>query len=286
MTSALEARGRARRGLLAAALAGLLAGALVAPATAVVGGARATPRAHAAVVSLADACTATLVAPDRLLTAGHCASHVDPGVTRVRIGGAAYVAARVARHPRFRYQLPAYPAQPDHDLAIVELDRPVPDIAPVALSTRPVRRGERLRLLGYGTSDPRRPGRFGVLRTARLVVRSATVCRHAIARADPDQKSQFHPTRMLCTQDPDGRAPYASGCNGDSGGPLLRWDRERRRSLLVGVDSWGVACGAQHGDPEVFVRVAGFRAFVLDPRPAWASARIRDPWDAAADAAG
>lgn len=288
MSFAWMARGRAGRAGLALAAAAALGGVVAGPASAVVGGVRLTPSAHPAVVTLADACTATLVRGDRLLTAGHCASHVDPGRTTVRIGpgAASYVAVRVARHPRFRYQLPAYPAEPDRDVAIVQLDRPVVGVAPIPISTRPARRGERLRLLGYGTADPDHPGRFGKLRQATLVVRSAAVCRRELRRVDPEQAPQFHPDRMLCTQDPDGRPPFASGCNGDSGGPLLRRDPARRRSVLVGIDSWGVACGARDGDPEVFVRLARERAFVVDPRPRWATVRIREPWDEDAGAAG
>lgn len=262
------------------AVATVLAVLLAVPvAGAVVGGTRAERSEFAAVVALARACTATLIQPDRLLTAGHCAGYVVPGRTVVRIGDphARYVATRVARHPRFRYQLPEYPAEPFHDVAIVELDRPVPDVTPMVVSGRTVRAGTRVEVVGYGTGDPDRPDRYGVLRRARLIVRSPSVCRRTLERALRGQGTQFHAGEMLCTQDPDGRLPYASGCNGDSGGPLLR--ATTRGPVVVGVDSWGIACGAKDGDPEVFARMSRERSFALSANPAWQTERIREPWD-------
>lgn len=271
--------------LVVAALAAALLAA--SPAAAVVGGTPAERSDFPAVIMLARACTATLIEPDRLLTAGHCAGYVDPGRTVVRIGDphVHYVATRVARHPHFRYQLPEYPAEPFHDVAIVELDRPVRDVAPMVVSGQVVRAGARVEVVGYGTGDPERPGRYGRLRRAELIVRSAGVCRKTLERVLEGQGAQFHSAEMLCTQDPDGRPPYASGCNGDSGGPLLL--KTARGRVIVGVDSWGIACGAKDGDPEVFARTSRERAFVMATDPAWEDQRIREPWDMpAARAAG
>jgi hypothetical protein len=250
----------------------LVVAALPADAGAVVAGRPAEREDHPAVVTLADACTATLVAPDRLLTAGHCVSHVSPGRTTVRIGGASVVASRVARHPRYQYLLPDEPAEPYRDVGLVELEAPVTDVRPV----RVPRPGAALRLVGYGTGDPHEPGHFGVLRTADLVVRADDECRDGLESALAGQGAQYRPAVMLCTQDADGRAPYASGCNGDSGAPLLRRTRGGR-DVVVGVDSWGVACGAEGGDPEVFARLSAEAAFVLAADPGWTTTRIPEP---------
>lgn len=263
-------------------LLGLLFAAPVAGA--VVGGKAVDRARYPAVVTLAEACTATLIGADRLLTAGHCASYVEPGVTTVSIGNPpqSYVAARVARHPGFRYQLPEVPAEPFHDVALVELDRPVEGVAPMRISSASVRAGTRVEVVGYGTADPERLDRFGVLRSAALIVRGVGVCRRSLEQALRGQGGQFHGASMLCTQDPDGRRPYASGCNGDSGGPLLRWNA--RGPLVVGIDSWGIACGAQDGDPEVFVRMSHERPWAMATNPPWSTGRIRDPWDVATPA--
>lgn len=269
------------RGLLTAlTVLGALLGLAAFPhaARAVVGGKQLPQERHPAVVRLADVCTATLIGPTRLLTAGHCISYVAPGTTEVRIGrGGAYRVSRVARHPRFRYQLPEIPAEPLRDVALVELDRPVPDVEPMRLSAARVRAGTRATLYGYGTPDPDRLDRFGTLRSAELVVRGVGTCRRLLERTMTGQGKQFHGDAMLCTQDPANGTPFASGCNGDSGGPLVRSTPYGPR--IIGIDSWGIACGTLDGDPEVFVRISFERAWVLSPSPPWSSTPIPDPWD-------
>ncbi len=260
------------------ALIVLIGGLVAVPsAGAVVGGTTLDPKRFPQVVTLADVCTASLIGSDRLMTAGHCISYVDPGVTTVRVGGATYVVKRVARHPRFRYQLPQIPAEPYRDVALVELDRPVPDVTPLRISGATVRAGTRVTLFGYGTPDPDRLDRFGTLRRAELVVRGVGTCRRLLERALRGQGKQFRGAAMLCTQGPRPGKPYASGCNGDSGGPLL--STTRYGTLVVGIDSWGIACGALDGDPEVFVRMSLERSWVMSSRPPWSETRIHDPWD-------
>lgn len=271
------------RGLLTARtvlVGALLAlGAWPAAADAVVGGKAVSPERYPAVVRLADVCTATLIGPQRLMTAGHCISYVDPGTTRVRIGRGAYRVTRVARHPKFRYQLPEIPAEPIRDLALVELDRPVVGVEPMRLSGARIRAGARVTLLGYGTPDPDRLDRFGTLRSAELVVRGVGTCRRLLERTMAGQGGQFKGSAMLCTQDPKDGKPFASGCNGDSGGPLLRATAHGPR--IVGVDSWGIACGTLDGDPEVFVRISLERTWALSSAPPWSAVAIADPWDPA-----
>jgi hypothetical protein len=276
--SAERLRGRRPGRPAIAAVLGLCAGAVLAPpAGAVVGGRAVAEEAHAAVVRLADACTATLVAPRRLLSAGHCASRVRPGETRVRIGGQDYRAARVARHPAYRFLTPDYPAEPYRDVSLVELDRDVVGVAPVPLSRRRVGPGTVAVLLGFGTPRAGEPGDYGVLRRAKLVVRGAGTCRRGLDRARQGQGGQYRDRVMLCTQDPDGVRPWRSGCYGDSGGPLLL-GRPGRGPLLVGVDSWGVACGARGGDPEVFARASAEWAFVHAADPGWRTTPYEEPF--------
>ena len=101
-----EHHGRARAPVHVATVVLILAASFVVlgqpdPAGAVIAGTRVDPADHPAVVRLAEACTATLIAPRRLLTAGHCISRVVPGRTRVRVGGVPLRIVRIARHPRF-----------------------------------------------------------------------------------------------------------------------------------------------------------------------------------------
>jgi secreted trypsin-like serine protease len=246
------------------------------PAGAIIAGTPEARSAYPAVVTLAQACTATLIAPDRLLTAGHCASHVVPGRTTVLLGSERLRVSRIARHPRFQYLTPEIPAEPYRDVALVELAAPASGVAPLRVSARGVRPGAAVTLVGFGTGDADRPGNFGVLRSARLVVLGDDACRTGLDRAAAGQGNQYRATVMLCTGDPDGMAPYASGCNGDSGAPLLRRSPSGRQ-VVVGVDSWGVACGVRGGDPEVFSRVAAELAFIRAQDPGWTDRWIPEP---------
>lgn len=275
------------RGVVVALVPVLAAGAVVAAtacaaltfppgARAVVAGTPEERAAHPAVVTLAQACTATLIAPDRLLTAGHCASHVVPGRTSVLVGTERLHVSRIARHPRFQYLTPEIPAEPYRDVALVELEAPASGVTPLRVSRRAVRPGTAVELVGFGTGDAAQPGNFGVLRSARLIVLADDACRAGLDRADPGQGNQYRPAVMLCTGDADGRPPYASGCNGDSGAPLLR-RAPSGRDVVVGVDSWGVACGARDGDPEVFSRTAAELGFVRADDPGWTTRRIPEP---------
>ena len=79
---------------------------------------------------------------------------------------------------------------------------------------------------------------------------------------------RFDPARMLCATDTDGLAPLSSGCNGDSGGPLLAGPAAA--PVLLGVVSWGSPlCGADHL-PSVFAEVAHYRSFITASSPVWA----------------
>ena len=81
-------------------------------------------------------CTATLIAPDLILTAAHCLS--DAGLSgRVFVAGwsrGTYVAARASkrelRHPAYALD---GPNSPRNDIALVILDSPILDITPIPL---------------------------------------------------------------------------------------------------------------------------------------------------------
>ena len=249
-----------------------------APAGAVIGGRAIPPSTLPQAVRL-YACSAALIAPDRLLTAGHCVASARPGANTVRIAGARYTITRWARDLRYpqdeRTEASSRPFDPPHDAAVLELDRPVTGVKPLRLASGPVRAGRRARLAGFGVAVNRTGAPFGRLREATVVVRGDRDCRDALRRADRREGGEYRDPSMLCTQDPDGHAPYASGCIGDSGAPLLV--RERGHWAVAGIDTWGVACGTDHGDPEVFTDLADVRALVTAAQPPWAPAPIGRP---------
>lgn len=171
---------------------------------AVVGGAL-VPAVGDGLVALVDGagavvCSGVLVAPDAVVTAGHCAGAA--GAALAGGSGAARAAVRAAAiHP-----------DPAVDLAWLALDadlparvRPLSPLLPEA--------GETVSIAGFGaTADGADDA--GALRTAALEV----------VDADPGALLLF--------------APGANACSGDSGGPVTveRPDGEHLAAVVVAVD--------------------------------------------------
>ncbi|MEN3209738.1 trypsin-like serine protease [Methylorubrum populi] len=194
----------ARHALRAAALAILLG---AAPAQAIVGGREGAgiPGAASAVMVLTSGggvCSGVVVAPDAVLTAGHCVAGVGENRVHYRDTAGRPVLAEVAA----RLLHPAYDGDAIRgrtrsiDLALLRTRDPLPArFAPAPLSAAMPRAGQSLTLAGYGAArgnDRRSIGRY---RGAALSV------------VEP-----YGPSRILVWL----KAPGAGGCQGDSGGPI------------------------------------------------------------------
>jgi len=212
----------ARHALRAAALAILL---VAAPAQAIVGGREGAgiPGAASAVMVLTSGggvCSGVVVAPDAVLTAGHCVAGVGENRVHYRDAAGRPVLAEVAA----RLLHPAYDGDAIRgrtrsiDLALLRTRDPLPArFAPAPLSAAMPRAGQSLTLAGYGAArgnDRRSIGRY---RGAALSV------------VEP-----YGPSRILVWL----KAPGAGGCQGDSGGPIL--DGEAVVALAAWVKD---ACG-------------------------------------------
>lgn len=212
----------ARHALRATALAILLG---AAPAQAIVGGREGAgiPGAASAVMVLTSGggvCSGVVVAPDAVLTAGHCVAGVGENRVHYRDAAGRPVLAEVAA----RHLHPAYDGDAIRgrtrsiDLALLRTRDPLPArFAPAPLSAAMPWAGQSLTLAGYGAArgnDRRSIGRY---RGAALSV------------VEP-----YGPSRILVWL----KAPGAGGCQGDSGGPIL--DGEAVVALAAWVKD---ACG-------------------------------------------
>ena len=151
----------------------LLAACLVvaAPAGAVSGGKKASPADVPFIVALPNGCTGTLIAPDRVLTAGHCLDNFTPTNFRLHLGTAQNpgwtdggLAVRgFAVEPRFKESFPFAHRSPQnaiaqYDVGIILLAQPVTGVTPVKLGTSADDKvGTSGSLFGYGisTANPR-----------------------------------------------------------------------------------------------------------------------------------
>jgi hypothetical protein len=234
------------------------------PAGAVVGGELVAPEATPWFAS--GSCGGMLVAPDRVLTAGHCVAGRTLDDLGWSVGTELRRGTRFAMHPQWRK---ANGENVLDDVALVQLETPVTTVAPVALGAAVPPQAW---ILGRGRSTAPGSGKRepfdGKLRQATLRTLSDTECAKAFKHERGNGGERFDAPRMLCAIDVDGKAPLSSGCNGDSGGPL--YTGSPAAPAVLGVVSFGGSrCGADHL-PSVLADVAHYRSFIADPDPVWA----------------
>jgi hypothetical protein len=173
-------------------------------------------------------CTASFIAHDALLTAGHCV--VDDGGSvipadatyRVFLGPNTHVAkdkdwipvprASVHLHPKFDLN-----AEDPHDTAIIKLPRRF-DVTPLPVNTEPLTNdvvGKPARIVGYGQRILGDQESKGIKRKAKTIVR--------------DFDSTFVHVGVTGTQT----------CHGDSGGPALV--KIHGRETIIGTVSFAFA---------------------------------------------
>ena len=242
---------------------------------AVVGGEAAPKGRYPWMVALSRGCGGTLIAPDRVLTAGHCVE--DLRVSDLRL----YVGARTRQPGTYRYDgIPAravdvatHPGYrslegggPDNDVAILKLEAPITDVPTVRLANPSevalYTGGQPATVIGWGvtrTDLSNAPLATGLRRGGLRILSNRTCGR--IYGSDNSFKGRV----MLCARSRQlNRRPNTSPCVGDSGGPLVA-----PGDLQIGIVSFGISCGALH-EPTVFSRVAALRSFIDQPEPVWA----------------
>jgi hypothetical protein len=188
-----------------------------APVIALVGPAREAPEFAPNVVTVLDKsgggsggggasfCTASVIAPDVVLTAAHCVSNLSDTRVFSRGGHSQLVlfdVASIAVHPEFRPKI-GRKRLISIDLALLRLASPLPPaFKPIELAdSGPVATGQPFRIAGFGRADESVRGTSGVLRAGVLVASGP--------------KSPV----LLWLTDPDGTG--LGGCTGDSGAPVL-----------------------------------------------------------------
>ncbi|KAB1072822.1 S1 family peptidase [Methylobacterium planeticum] len=203
----------------------VLAGALAGPARAVIGGREAPEGAAASVMVLSSdggVCSAVVLSPDTVLTAGHCAAgRAEHRVHFRDEAGQPVLVDLAARTVHPGYDSGAIAGRRRSiDLALLRTATPLPPrFRAAALSPALPRAGETLTLAGYGVARPGEARSTGTLRAVGLPV------------VEP-----YGPSRILVWLKP--AAGRAGACQGDSGGPITG------TGGVLAVSAWvGGACG-------------------------------------------
>lgn len=201
----------------------------------------------------ARTCTGTLISSSWVLTAAHCQITINH-VARIGGGtkrsGARHNIIQVVSHPSFDG------IQSESDLALVELDQKVSsDLLPAALAgTTQVPRSESIaRVQGFGRRATLGPvENNSSLQFVDVPVLKTSIC----AEAYPDRKVS---SKTVC-------AAYINSntctpCKGDSGGPLIQYNRNGRAVVVGLVSAAAPGCGVVRS-PIVYVRIGAFVGWI------------------------
>ncbi len=193
-------------------------------------------------------CGGSLLAPDLVITAGHCVADVPKSkVNHISvISGRTFLNNRsageetdVARRymPTYRngerkYDVSAGAA--DWDVALLKLRHPVPSPSITIAGNderKSWRTGQAVKTTGWGITNPNQRSVVNGLRIAGQVMQPERICRRWDGKA-------FNPKHMVCFGAP---SIHASACNGDSGGPLMApvTTAAGKEYRLVGLTSFG-----------------------------------------------
>lgn len=255
---------------LTPALAALALAAFATPASAIVGGQDASEGQFPAVANISIdliaagfGCTGTLIAPQWVLTAGHCGS-VTGEVTGSPLAWPAPLydvqlgTVQADGPAQFHHQVDRVVIEPDYlltngyDVTLLHL-ADTPAIAPTKVAGAGERDlwdvGDLETIAGFGTTSSGGDAP-DTMQWAQVPIVSDADC--AKAYGESNRLDGFDPATMVCAGYLDKGG--VDTCQGDSGGPL--YGHTTVGDLrVVGATSWGSGC-ADPGFPGVYARVA------------------------------
>jgi secreted trypsin-like serine protease len=223
----------------------------------IIGGSAVTGKEFADCVAVGDdddwGCTGTLIAPDVVLTAGHCQklhSRIFVG-NDVERPGREYRVKRHVRHPGWNGNLA-------NDLMLLILEQPVKGVEPRVLApTSRIDAATDGRVVGFGTTDLGGTTGYGRKQQTDVPIVSRA-CNGKVKSKKDSAVYGCHVGKELVAGKP---LLNHDTCRGDSGGPL--YIAQGKTWLLAGVTSRGTDLATNMcGDGGVYTRVDKYQAWI------------------------
>lgn len=209
-------------------------------------------------------CGGTLIAPGYVLTAAHCfypAKSKNIGKAYFGSHDSCFDGNCDASETRGIKKVTIHPQYDDfsvvNDIAILELDRPVTSIKPIAMETGSFVSGGDAKVLGWGVINSKTEAMAKVLQegAVKMVTQADCVSDYKYKRSDIE-------AGMMCAY-----ATGRDGCQGDSGGPLYAVGSGK----VTGIVSWGEGC-AKKKYPGVYTEIALFKKWMTSVMGFWPDA--------------